>query len=97
LYVLFLFRLLIFALKLKYINNRVYRLYCGDDIRPASHKYIRKEEIIQGNLSINAAYVPTEQVSNRKTRNNENRNNQIVTSVPTEEVSVEKFHYKELT
>jgi hypothetical protein len=38
--------------------------------------------------------LPTEQVSNRRTRNNRNRNNQPIT---TEEVSAEEFHYEELT
>jgi hypothetical protein len=46
---------------------------------------------------MNAVSMSTEQVSNRRTRNNINRNNQTAASVPTEEVSVEKFHYKELT
>jgi hypothetical protein len=47
----------------------------NNNIRPASHKYIRKAEIIQENLSMNVASVPTEQVSNRRIRNNKNRNN----------------------
>jgi hypothetical protein len=38
--------------------------------------------------------LPTEQVSNRKTRNNRNCNNQPVAA---EEVSADKFHYEELT
>jgi hypothetical protein len=42
---------------------------------------------MQGNL-------PTDQVSNRITRNNRNCNNQ---PAATEEVSAEKFHYEELT
>jgi hypothetical protein len=42
---------------------------------------------MQGNL-------PTEQVSNRRTRNNRNRNNQLAAA---EEVSTEEFHYEELT
>jgi hypothetical protein len=42
---------------------------------------------MQGNL-------PTEQVSNKRTRNNRNRNNQPVAA---EEVSAEEFHYEELT
>jgi effector-binding domain-containing protein len=46
---------------------------------------------------MNDASVPTEQVSNRKTRNNINRNNQIVAFVSAEQVTTEKFHYKELT
>jgi hypothetical protein len=50
------------------------------------YKFIRKVKIIQGNL-------PTE-VSNRRTRNNRNRNNQPVAA---EEVSVDEFHYEELT
>jgi hypothetical protein len=37
---------------------------------------------------------PTEQVSNRMTRNNRNRNNQPAAA---EEVSVKKFNYEELT
>jgi hypothetical protein len=47
----------------------------NNNIRPASHKYIRKAEIIQENLSMNVASVPTEQVSNKRIRNNKNRNN----------------------
>jgi hypothetical protein len=62
---------------LKKINN----------IRPASHKFIRKTGIMQENFS-------TDQVSNRRTRNNGNRNNQLVAA---EKVSAEKFHYEELT
>jgi hypothetical protein len=62
---------------LKKINN----------IRPASHKFIRKIRIMQGNF-------PTDQVSNRMTRNNRNRNNQPATA---EEVSADDFHYEELT
>jgi hypothetical protein len=42
---------------------------------------------MQGNL-------PTDQVSNRRTRNNRNRNNQPATA---EEVSAEEFHYEKLT
>jgi hypothetical protein len=38
--------------------------------------------------------LPTEQVSNRRTRNNRNHNNQ---PDATEEVSAEKFHYEDLT
>jgi hypothetical protein len=52
-------------------------------IRLASYKFVRKAEIIQGN-------VLTEQVSNRRTRNNRNRNNQPTAA---EEVSAEEFHY----
>jgi hypothetical protein len=62
---------------LKKINN----------IRPTSHKFIRKAGIMQENL-------PTDQVTNRRTRNNINRNNQPATA---EEVSAEEFHYEELT
>jgi hypothetical protein len=62
---------------LKKINN----------IRPASHKFIRKTGIMQENL-------PTDQVSNRRTRNNINRNNHPAAA---EEVSAEEFHYKELS
>jgi hypothetical protein len=58
-----------------------------NSIRPASYKFVRKVGIMQGNLL-------TEQVSNRMTRNNRNRNNQ---SAATGEVSAEKFHYEELT
>jgi uncharacterized protein YtpQ (UPF0354 family) len=58
-----------------------------NNIRPTSYKFIRKTEIMQGNLS-------TEQVSNKRTRNNRNRNNQPVTA---EEVSAEEFYYQELT
>jgi hypothetical protein len=58
-----------------------------NNIRPTSYKFVRKAEIMQGNL-------PMEQVSNRKTRNNKNRNNQPVVA---EEVSAEEFHYEELT
>jgi hypothetical protein len=43
------------------------------------------------------ASVPTEQMSNRRTRNNKNHNNQIAAYVPKEEVSADKFHYEELT
>jgi hypothetical protein len=57
---------------LKKINN----------IRPASHKFIRKAGIMQENL-------PTDQVSNRMTRNNINHNNQPA--------AAEEFHYEELT
>jgi hypothetical protein len=39
-----------------------------NNIRPTSYKFVRKAGIMQGNLS-------TEQVSNRRTRNNRNRNN----------------------
>jgi hypothetical protein len=42
---------------------------------------------MQGNL-------PTEQVSNRRTRNNINHNNQ---PAAVEEVSAEEFHYETLT
>jgi hypothetical protein len=42
---------------------------------------------MQGNL-------PTDQVSNRRTRHNRNRNNQPATA---EEVSAEEFYYEELT
>jgi hypothetical protein len=35
-------------------------------------------------------------VSDRRTRNNINRNNQIAADVPTKEVSAEEFHYEEL-
>jgi hypothetical protein len=56
-------------------------------IIPASYKFIRKARIMQENLL-------TEQVSNRKTRNNRNHDNQ---PDAVEEVSVEKFHYEELT
>jgi hypothetical protein len=38
--------------------------------------------------------LPTEQVSNRMTRNNRNSNNQPAAA---EEVSAEEFHYEELT
>jgi hypothetical protein len=38
-----------------------------NNIRPATYKFVRKMEIMQGNL-------PTEQVSNRRTQNNRNRN-----------------------
>jgi hypothetical protein len=58
-----------------------------NSIRPASYKFVRKAGIMQGNL-------PTEQVSNRRTRNNRNRNNQPAAA---EEVSAEEFHYEELT
>jgi hypothetical protein len=58
----------------------------NNNIRPASHKYIRKTWIIQKNFSMNAAFVPTEQVSDRMTRNSRNRNNQIAASMPTEDV-----------
>jgi hypothetical protein len=58
-----------------------------NNIRPASHKFIKKSGIMQANL-------PTDQVSNRRTRNNRNRNNQPATA---EEVSAEEFHYEELT
>jgi hypothetical protein len=37
---------------------------------------------------------PTEQVSNIRTQNNRNRNNQRTAA---EEVSADKFHYEELT
>jgi hypothetical protein len=46
---------------------------------------------------MNAASVPIEQVSNISTRNNRNHNNKTVASVPTKQVSAEKFHYEELT
>jgi hypothetical protein len=58
-----------------------------NNIRPTCCKFVRKEEIMQENLS-------TEQVSNIRTRNNKNRNNQPAAA---EEVSSEKFHYEELT
>jgi hypothetical protein len=56
-------------------------------IRPTSYKFVRKTEIVQGNL-------PIEQVSNRRIQNNKNLNNQPAAA---EEVSAEKFHYEELT
>jgi hypothetical protein len=37
-----------------------------NNIRLASHKYIRKAEIIQENLPMNVAFVPTEQAYNRR-------------------------------
>jgi hypothetical protein len=40
-----------------------------NNIRPTFHKFIRKAGIMQENL-------PTDQVSNRRTRNNRDRNNQ---------------------
>jgi hypothetical protein len=58
-----------------------------NNIRPASYKFIRKQESCKKNLL-------TEQVSNRRTRNNRNHNNQPDAA---EEVSAEKFHYEELT
>jgi hypothetical protein len=58
-----------------------------NNIRSTSYKFVRKIKIMQENLL-------TEQVSNRKTWNNRNRNNQPVIA---EEVSAEKFHYEELT
>jgi hypothetical protein len=58
-----------------------------NSIKPASYKFVRKTGIMQGNL-------PTEQVSNRRTRNNRNHNNQ---PAAVEEVSAEEFHYEELT
>jgi hypothetical protein len=36
-------------------------------------------------------------VSNKRTGNNKNHNNQAATSMPTEQMSAEKFYYKELT
>jgi hypothetical protein len=45
---------------------------------------------------MNVASVSIEQVSNKKTRNNRNHNNQTIVFVPTEEVLAEKFHYEEL-
>jgi hypothetical protein len=39
-------------------------------------------------------YLPTDQVSNRRTRNNRNCNNQPATA---EKVSAEEFYYEELT
>jgi hypothetical protein len=68
-----------------------------NNIKSSSHKYIRNVGIIQENLSMNVALMPTEQVSNRKTWNNRNRNNQTAASVPTEQVSAERFHYLDLT
>jgi hypothetical protein len=56
-------------------------------IRPTSYKFVRKAGIMQENL-------PTEQVSNRRTQNNINRNIQPAVA---EEVSAEEFHYVELT
>jgi hypothetical protein len=56
-------------------------------IRPTSYKFVRKIEIMQDNL-------PTEQVSNRRTWNNRNRNNQPAAA---KEMSAEEFHYEELT
>jgi hypothetical protein len=38
--------------------------------------------------------LPTEQLFNRRTQNNRNRNNQRAAA---EELPAEKFHYKELT
>jgi hypothetical protein len=58
-----------------------------NNITPASHKFIRKAGIMQGNLLI-------DQLSNRRTRNNRNHNNQPATA---EEVLAEEFHYEELT
>jgi hypothetical protein len=58
-----------------------------NSIRLASYKFVRKAGIMQVNL-------PTEQVSNIRTRNNKNRNNQPAAA---EEVSAEEFHYEELT
>jgi hypothetical protein len=40
--------------------------------------------------------VPTRQVSNKRTRNNRSHNNQTTAFVPTEQLSAEKFRYKEL-
>jgi hypothetical protein len=59
----------------------------NNNISPPSYKFVRKAGIMQGNL-------PTEQVSNRMTRNNRNRNNQPITA---EEVSAEEFQYEKLT
>jgi hypothetical protein len=56
-------------------------------IRPVSYKFVKKIEIMQGNL-------PIEQVSNKRTRNNRNRNNQLAA---VEEVSAEEFYYEQLT
>jgi hypothetical protein len=56
-------------------------------IRPASYKFVRKTGIMQGSL-------PTEQLSNKRIRNNRNHNNQ---PAAIEEVSTEKFHYEKLT
>jgi hypothetical protein len=72
---------------LKKINN----------IRLASHKFIRKTEIIQENLLMNVAFVLTKQMSNRRIRNNRNHNNQTTASVPTEEVLAKEFYYDRLT
>jgi hypothetical protein len=72
---------------LKKINN----------IRLAYYKYKRKIRIIQENFLMNVASMPIEQMSNIRTRNNINRNNQTATVMPTEEVLAEKFHYEELT
>jgi hypothetical protein len=58
-----------------------------NSIRPASYKFVRKAGIMQENL-------PTKQVSNGRTRNNINRNNQPAAA---EEVSAEESHYEELT
>jgi hypothetical protein len=58
----------------------------NNNIRPASYKFVRKLEIMQGNL-------PTEHASNRRTRNNKNHNYQPITA---EEVSAEEFYYEEL-
>jgi hypothetical protein len=80
---------MLFSNKLQDIKNhgnaRIYKKI--NNIRPASYKFIRKAGIMQGNL-------PTEQVSNRKTRNNRNHNNQPTAA---DEVSAEEFHYEELT
>jgi hypothetical protein len=46
---------------------------------------------------MNATSVSTEQVSNRRTRNNRNCNNQTAASMQTEQVSVKNFYYEELT
>jgi hypothetical protein len=53
-----------------------------NNIKPASYKFVKKAEIMQENLL-------TEQVSNRRTRNNKKCNNQPTTT--------EEFHYEELT
>jgi hypothetical protein len=76
---------ILFLNKLQDIRNHASHKFINN-IRPASHKFIRKTRIMQGNL-------PTYQVSNRRTRNNKNRNNQPAAA---KEVSAEEFHYEEL-
>jgi hypothetical protein len=44
-----------------------------NNIRLASYKFVEKSEIMQENI-------PTEQVFNRRTRNNRNHNNQPITA-----------------